>query len=51
MKKSEIRNKIIKLRKKNFSKDLQFDFKSIIKILRKKKQKKKIIGGYYPYNY
>ena len=51
MKKSEIRNKIIKLRKKNYSKDLRIDFRSIIKILKKRKQKKKIIGGYYPYNY
>ena len=51
MKKSEIRNKIIKLRKKNYSKDLRIDFRSIIKILKKRKQKKKIIGGYYPYNH
>ena len=50
MKKSEIRNKIIKLRKKNYSKDLRIDFRSIIKILKKKKTKK-IIGGYYPYNH
>jgi len=51
VKKSEIRNKIIKLRKENYSKDLRIDFRSIIKILKKRKQKKKIIGGYYPYNY
>ena len=51
MKKSEIRKKIIKLRKKNFSKNLKINFQSIIKVLRKKKQKKKIIGGYYPYNH
>ena len=51
MKKSEIRNKIIKLRKGNYSKDLRIDFRSIIKILKKRKQKKKIIGGYYPYNH
>ena len=51
MKKSEIRNKIIKLRKENYSKDLRIDFRSIIKILKKRKQKKKIIGGYYPYNH
>ena len=51
MKKSEIRNKIIKLRKKNYSKDLRIDFRSIIKILKKRKQKNKIIGGYYPYNH
>ena len=51
MKKSEIRNKIIKLRKENYSKDLRIDFRSIIKILKKRKQKNKIIGGYYPYNH
>ena len=51
MKKSEIRKKIIKLRKKNYSKDLKINFRSIIKILRKKKQTKKIVGGYFAYNY
>ncbi len=51
MKKSEIRKKIIKLRKKNFSKNQKINFQSIIKVLRKKKSKKKIIGGYYSYNY
>ena len=30
---------------------MQVNSKSIIKILRKKKIKNKIIGGYYPYNY
>ena len=51
MKKSEIRKKIIKLRKENYSKDLQIDFQSINKILSKEKTKKKIVGGYYSYNY
>ena len=51
MKKSEIRKKIFKLRKDNYSKNLQINLQSIIKILRKKKYKKKIIGGYYSYNY
>ena len=51
MKKSEIRRKIKKLREKNFSKNFQIDFQSILKLLRKKKSKKRIIGGYYPYNY
>ncbi len=51
MKKSEIRKKIIKLRKENYSKNLKINFQSIIKILRKKKYKKKIVGGYYPHNY
>ena len=51
MKKSEIRKKIIKLIKKNYSKDIKINFQSIIKILRKKKQTKKIVGGYFAYNY
>ena len=51
MKKSEIRKKIIRLREKNYSKNLQINFYSIIKILREKKYKKKIIGAYYSYNY
>ena len=51
MKKSEIRKKIIKLRKKNYSKDMKINFQSIIKIIRKKNQTKKIVGGYYSYNY
>ena len=51
MKKSEIRNRIIRLRKENYSKYLRIDFRSIIKILKKRKQKKKIIGGYYTYNH
>ena len=51
MKKSEIRKEIKRLREKNFSKNFQINFQSILKILRKKKSKKKIIGGYYPYNY
>ena len=51
MDKSEIRKKIIKLRKKNYSKNIEINFQSIIKILRKNKQTKKIVGGYYSYNY
>ena len=51
VKKSEIRKKILKLRKESHSKDLQINFKSIVKILKKKGYKKKIIGGYYSYNY
>ncbi len=51
MKKSDIRKKILKLRKENLSKEIKIDFQSIIKVLRKTKFQKKIIGGYYPYNY
>ena len=51
MKKLEIRKKIIKLREKNYSKDLKINFQAILKILTKKKYKRKIVGGYYSYNY
>ena len=51
MKKSEIRKKIFKLRKKNYFKNLSIDVEKIFKFLERKKLKKKIIGGYYPYNY
>ena len=51
MKKSEIRKKILKLRKKNTFKNLKVNLSYIHKILKKEKIKGKIIGGYYPYNY
>ena len=51
MKKSEIRKKIYKLRRRNYSRNIPINFQSIIKVLRKKKLKKKIVGGYYPFNY
>ena len=51
MKKSEIRKRIIRLRKENYSKNIQINFQSIMKIIRKKKYENKIIGGYYSYNY
>tara|TARA_B100000575_G_scaffold64116_1_gene49094 strand:+ start:758 stop:1294 length:537 start_codon:yes stop_codon:yes gene_type:complete len=49
--KSEIRKKILKLRKKNFSKNFEIDLLDILKILKKEKNFGKIVGGYYPYNY
>ena len=51
MKKSEIRKKILKIRRQNVSKNLNIDFKTITKILRDNKITGKIIGAYYPYNY
>ena len=51
MKKSKIRKKILQLRKKNYFKNSLFDSKKILKFLEKLKFKRKIIGGYYPYNY
>ena len=51
MKKSEIRKKILKIRRQNISKNLDIDFKKILRILKKNKVSQKIIGGYYPYNF
>ena len=51
MNKSEIRNKIYQLRKKNHHKDLNINSSKLLKFLEKKKINNKIVGGYYPYNY
>ena len=49
--KSELRKKILKLREKINKKDIQINFNQIIKIIKKEKINKKIIGGYYPVNF
>jgi len=49
--KSQIRNKIIKIRKKKFDKNLQINFGKFISFLKIDKSNLKIIGGYYPSNY
>ncbi len=51
MNKSEIRKKILKVRRLNNYKSLKIDYLSILKILKKKNIKGKVLGGYYPYNY
>ena len=51
MNKSEIRKKILKIRKINNNKNQKIDFKYLIKILRKSKITGRVIGAYYPYNY
>ena len=51
MNKSEIRKKIIKIRKKNDTKNLKINFHHILNILKKNLTTNKVIGGYYPYNY
>ena len=50
MLKSKLRKKILKIREKNNKKNIQIDFNQIIKILKKEKIDKKVIGGYYPVN-
>ena len=51
MNKSQIRKKILKIRKQKKIKKFTFNFDLILKILKKKRVSGKIIGGYYPYNY
>ena len=51
MNKSQIRNKIIKIRKNKFNKDLKIDLSKFISFLKIDKLNFKSIGGYYPSNY
>ena len=51
MNKSQIRNKIIKIRKKKFDKNLKIDSGKFISFLKIHKLNLKSIGGYYPSNY
>ena len=51
MNKSEIRKKIFKIRKHYNYKNLNIDLKNILEVLKKKKINRKVVGGYYPYNY
>ena len=51
MNKSEIRKKILKIRKKHKVENFEISFHTIVNILRKKKFRGKILGSYYPYNY
>jgi 5-formyltetrahydrofolate cyclo-ligase len=49
--KLEIRKKILRLRKKNYFKNLSINSDKILKFLERQNIRNKIIGGYYPYNY
>ena len=51
MNKFEIRKKIIKIRKKKRSKDLEIDLNYVLKVIKKQKIVRGIVAGYYPYNY
>tara|TARA_Y100000389_G_C17331202_1_gene448194 strand:- start:381 stop:920 length:540 start_codon:yes stop_codon:yes gene_type:complete len=48
--KSEIRKKLLKIRKQNIYKNLEINFRYLLNILKKNKVIGKTIGGYYPYN-
>jgi len=49
--KSKLRKKILKVRQKFNTKNIQINFNQIIKILKREKITNKIIGGYYPVNF
>ena len=51
MDKSKIRSKILKLRKKNYQKNLKINPEKFFSFLKKKKYNFKNFGGYYPHNY
>ena len=51
MNKSEIRKKILRIRKKNNSKNFNVNSQTILKVIKKKNIKGKIFGGYYPFNH
>jgi 5-formyltetrahydrofolate cyclo-ligase len=49
--KSKLRKKILKVRQKFNTKNIQLNFNQVIKILKREKITNKIIGGYYPVNF
>ena len=51
MNKSQIRKKILKIRRQKKIKKFIFNFDFILDILKKKNVSGRILGGYYPYNY
>ena len=51
MLKIKLRKKILKIREKVNTKNIQVDFNKIITILKKEKITKKVLGGYYPVNF
>ena len=50
MNKSEIRKKILRIRKKNNLKNFKINPKSLFRLIKKNKIKGRVIGGYYPHN-
>ena len=50
MNKSQIREKILQIRKQKKFKKFTLNFDFIFNIVKKKKVSGRVIGGYYPYN-
>ena len=51
MNKSEIRNKILKIRKSNKFKNSSINFRVLLALLKKNKISRRVVGAYYPYNH
>src|SRR5210317_2111057 len=51
MKKSNIRKKLISLRKKKYKSNIELNPNKLIELIDKEKLNSKIIGCYYPFNY
>ncbi len=51
MNKSKIRDKILKIRKKKFDKNIRINSDKFISLLRINRLNLKNVGGYYPSNY
>ncbi len=51
MLKSKLRKKFLKNREDIYKKNIKVDFNRIMKLIKKEKINKKIIGGYYPVNF
>tara|TARA_B100000767_G_scaffold178278_1_gene166559 strand:+ start:44 stop:589 length:546 start_codon:yes stop_codon:yes gene_type:complete len=49
--KSKLRKKFLKNREDIYKKNIKVDFNRIMKLIKKEKINKKIIGGYYPVNF
>ncbi len=50
MNKSEIRRKILKIRKKKDLQNQKINFDFVLRVIESKNNGSKILGGYYPYN-
>ena len=51
MLKSQLRKKILKIRKITNKKNIKINFEKVLNILKEEKINKKNIGGYYPINF